>query len=290
MNSSSMRPTSGTGHSTRPVTSSSSASSGAQKRPISVTFSCMPDGNHSPPLGLVPPEPCGRAAFSPKRRRRTLLSAPDHGRGAPRSRRPDITGPSVNGTTLPSNRQTMRRSGRTQVKSPLVPQRMDFGQENFARGLWQRGGQIGGGRLAGDALVQHPEIAFLNQILFGRAVLAQEPGKRLLGRRNTRAALGNLSLWHFGGDTRLNRNAAWTVICSLYRRLSCGHGERFEHLDADAFQLPAASSCIRAGISSEKSSRKNSAITRSPRRPRFRRRLLPDCGRGRCRRRVRRRR
>ena len=89
-----------------------------------------------------------------------------------------------------SSRQTMRRSGRTQVKWLVPPQRIDLGQGNrrSSGGIAAAIRRAAGSRLL--ALLQHPEIALAPQLVAGRAVLAQEAGDRLLRRIGARAALG----------------------------------------------------------------------------------------------------
>ena len=95
----------------------------------------------------------------------------------------------------------MRRSGRTQVKLLVPPQRIDFGQgKRRSSGGIALGDQSGGGH-RGGGLLQHPVVALLAQLLARRAVLAQEAGQRLLGRVGARAALDCAA----GGDHAARR-------------------------------------------------------------------------------------
>ena len=95
-----------------------------------------------------------------------------------------------NGTTSPSSRQMMRRSGRTQMKLLRAAPAHGFrpGEAAQQRRAWRRRSSSAA-PIAAAALFQHPVVALLAQAARGRAMLAQEAGQRLLRRVGARAAL-----------------------------------------------------------------------------------------------------
>src|ERR1700761_7348147 len=103
----------------------------------------------------------------------------------PSVRSPDWIPPASNGTTLPSNRQRMRFSGRTQRKV-VEPERIDFGQGKLAMIAGTASATISAGAAAGGASRRgkgggEPPVG-LGQLGLGQAGLAQEPLQRLLRR------------------------------------------------------------------------------------------------------------
>ena len=112
----------------------------------------------------------------------------------------------------------MRRSGRTQTKSLVPPQRIDFGQGKRRSSGGMRSAISAAAGIAAAVFSQHPIVAFLAQLLAARAMLAQEAGERLLRRVDARAALGRAA----GGDARRHlgrqRDAARAMRTSAHRR------------------------------------------------------------------------
>ncbi len=96
----------------------------------------------------------------------------------------------------------MRRSGRTQAKSPPWPQRMDFGQGSFASAAGSAAGIRARADIAGTLLFSTQKSPSLDQLLFRRVMLAQEAGQRLFRRARTGAALGELRGRHVRRHTK----------------------------------------------------------------------------------------
>ena len=134
MKAGSIRPSSGTGHSTSPPTSLT--------RPGSSTMvSCRSAARWATPSAITR---LRSSASTRTRRSRSVAAqsvqdrtatAPGAWKRCPSVRSDDCSpcpssAPSrrSNGTTAPSSRQVMRRSGRTQVNALVPPQRIDFGQ------------------------------------------------------------------------------------------------------------------------------------------------------------------
>ena len=125
------RPSSGTGHSTRPLTSSSSAGRRRARSPRLRASSSAPRAMICPALGAVQDHLgvaqldhiVGEVADRERLGRHEAVAA----RRGRRTRTPA----SSNGTTSPSNRHRIDCSGRTQRNSP-APQRIDFGQGSRA--------------------------------------------------------------------------------------------------------------------------------------------------------------
>ena len=94
-----------------------------------------------------------------------------------------------NGTTLPSSRQTMRRSGRTQVNALVPPQRIDFGHGKRRSSAGMAPAMTAAASCAGVALSSTQKSPSWRSCSRAGAMLAQEAGQRLLRRAGARAAL-----------------------------------------------------------------------------------------------------
>ena len=130
-----MRPSSGTGHSTRPATSSSKPGSSTTVSWRSAARRAMPSAMTwrrsaaSASTRRLAQAGCQSAcACAPRTRRGRGSDGPRSGWTTARPWPSSAPSRRSNGTTAPSSRQTMRRSGRTQVKSLPAPQRIDLGQ------------------------------------------------------------------------------------------------------------------------------------------------------------------
>ncbi len=133
LNAASISPSIGTGHSTSPETSSSRASSGTTEKPRSAASRAIPSAMIA--------RRSAASAITKRVRSASCQSSTDATATAPgaRKRCPSVrsdeaspwpsSSPSrrSNATTARSSRQTMRRSGRTQVNWLVPPQRIDFG-------------------------------------------------------------------------------------------------------------------------------------------------------------------
>ena len=94
-----------------------------------------------------------------------------------------------NGTTAPSRRQMIRRSGRTQVNWLVPPHRMDLGHGK-RRNNPGSAAAIACGAAMAAAVCREPDIALLPDLIAVGSVLAQKSGQCLFRGRGTRAAFG----------------------------------------------------------------------------------------------------
>ncbi len=167
MCSSAMRPRCGTGHSTSPATSSSRPGSSTTVRCFSAASPAMRSAMIRLRSAASTSTRCA-VSFSRQSAAEDTAKAPGTWKRWPSVRlalaRPwPSSAPSrrSNGTTAPSSRQMMRRSGRTQTKLLVPPQRMDFGHGNRR----SRPGIALAIRVAADTsaalFLQHPVVAFL---------------------------------------------------------------------------------------------------------------------------------
>ena len=85
------------------------------------------------------------------------------------------------------------------------------------------GDQFGGGG-SGDNAVQHPEIAFLSQLLLGGTMLAQKARQCLLRCAGARAAFGDAGFRHRGIQLHRNRDAACAIEARHIARLQGSNG------------------------------------------------------------------
>ena len=271
-----MRPASGTGHSTRPATSSSNPGSSTATMPLSAARRAMP-----PAMTLL------RSSASTKTRcARSLAiqsSAPETGK-APGAwnRWPSVTAAGVRpcpsslpsrrlkGTTAPSSRHTIRRSGRTQVKPLVPPQRMDLGQ-----GIRRSTPGSAAASSAGAAVAS----ACLSSTQYSPSWRACSRLAPCLRRKPSKACSGAL-IRGPRSEALTEATSALTMAARAMRRGPC-------HVRTSAGESPASASdtrrarsaaaraCMRAGISSLNSSRKNAGMVSPSTRVRCR------CGRNR---------